>query len=1144
MREHLPAGVEVNTNLKKIYYSLNISKDMKRKTLLRLSIQRKKHFKDFFRIMKITFTLLFVCLFQLMAYTGNAQNTVISIKTNSMSVKELFNEIEKQTDYLLVFSNKEIDTNKEVSIKSHSAEIGTFLNEAFSGTDIEYLFENNYIVLKKKAETSHPIQQIAQQTSKQITGVVTDEKGEPIIGANIVEKGTTNGTITDLNGNFTLNISNSNFLVVSYIGYKEKEIPVNGQSIFNIKLIEDLQALDEVVVIGYGTARKSDLTGSLAQVTSESFAEQKVTRVDQALQGRASGVQISNTAGAPGGDVRIRIRGANSVLGDNSPLFVIDGFVGGDFNLLNPNDIKSIEVLKDASSTAIYGSRGANGVILITTKKGNSDGKINVNYSGDVSFSSSLKQYDMLSAGEFAETVNQHDKAMGIAKQTFSEEEIQEYYKTGGFDYLDAVFRNAISSQHQIAVSGGTEKNQFHVSGNYLDEQGIVKKSGYKRYSLRANLNSKVNNKFSFRFNLNVASSTGKNNHSRTGAGNPIVQAMAWAPTTNPYDADGGYTLSDPVGSIKTNPLAMIYDSEYIRERTLVNLMGGARYELIDGLALDFQAAADLGFYDTKSWNGEYASNKQPNASKTNSKSRTIQTTTQLSYNKTFDSIHRLNAVVALETQEYNWESLSGSASNLKFSELKYDNLAQAGTVSAGSDYSMWSLLSYLGRVNYSLMDKYLLSVSVRRDGSSKFAKENHFSTFPAAAVAWNMANEEFISNLNIFSRLKFRASWGLTGSQAISPYATLSAYNTSIYYAFNTNDRTNGIQIGNPGNSNLKWETTEQKDLGFEIGILNDRLSFEFDYFTKKTKDLLLNQSVAYYQGGGSITANVGDIENKGIELSLRGNIIASKYWSWDNNINFSSVSNKVTSLGKETEIYERIDIAGLNGQPEFVYKVGEPLGTFWGLKYLGPWKADQAEEAAKYGAIPGDARYEDLDNNYSIDGSDYQIIGCGMPKYTLGWNNTISFKKFTVNAFFQGVFGVDKLNYTRCLHMMASRDARQATLAEIKERYIPGEQEDAFLPAWSPTSNWVPSSTLFMEDASYLRLKNLSIAYAFNVKKVGDFKVSLNATNLFTITSYKGLDPESSNIGGGGSDISQGIDYGAYPNSRTYTIGLDITF
>lgn len=1117
---------------------------MKRKTLLSLSIGWNKHLNEYFRIMKISIFLLFAFVFQIMAHTGNAQNTVINVQSNSLSVKELFNAIEQQTEYLLVFSNKEIDANRQISVKNKSTQIGSLLNEVFGGTDIEYLIENNYIVLKKKTDGAGTVKQIVQQAGKQIKGIVTDEKGEAIIGANIVEKGTTNGTITDLDGNFTLTISGSAPLLVSYIGYQDKEIPVGSQTSFNIKLLEDLQALEEVVVIGYGTARKSDLTGSLTQVTSESFAEQKVTRVDQALQGRASGVQISNTAGAPGGDVRIRIRGANSVLGDNSPLFVIDGFVGGDFNLLNPNDIKSIEILKDASSTAIYGSRGANGVILITTKSGGKDGKIKVNYSGDVSFSSALKQYDMLNAGEFAEIVNQHDKAMGIAKQTFSEQEIQEYYKTGGFDYLDAVFRNAVSTQHQVAVSGGTEKNQFHVSGNYLDEQGIVKESGYNRYTLRANLNSKVNEKFSFRFNMNVASSTGKNNHSRTGAGNPIVQAMAWAPTTNPYDADGGFVLSDPVGSIKTNPLSMIYDSEYIRERTLVNLMGGARYEFIDGLSLDFQAAADLGFYDTKSWNGTYASNKQPNASKTNSKSRTIQTTTQLSYNKVFNSIHRISAVAALETQEYNWESLSGNASNLKFPELKYDNLAQAGTVSAGSDYSMWSLLSYLGRVNYSLMDKYLLSVSVRRDGSSKFAKGNQFSTFPAAALAWNLANEEFISNLELFSRLKLRVSWGLTGSQAISPYATLSAYNTGIYYAFNTNGRTNGIQIGNPGNSNLKWETTEQKDLGFEVGLFNGRLNFEFDYFEKKTKDLLLNQSVAYYQGGGNITANVGDIENKGIELSLGGSIISTKDLTWESNLNFSSVRNKVTSLGEEERIFEHIDIAGLNGQPEFVYQKGQPLGTFWGLKYLGPWQANQAEEAAKFGAIPGDARYEDLDNNYSIDGSDYQIIGSGMPKYTLGWNNTVSYKNFTLNAFFQGVFGVDKLNYTRCLHMMAARDARQATLSEVKDRYIPGSQEDAYLPAWSPTSRWEPSSTLFMENASYLRLKNLSVAYNFNVKKIGDFKVSLNATNLFTITDYKGLDPESSNIGGGGSDITQGIDYGAYPNSRTYTVGLDITF
>lgn len=981
------------------------------------------------------------------------------------------------------------------------------------------------------------------QQAGNIRGQVTDTKGEPIIGANVIVVGSTTGTITDIDGNFLIDAPKGSTLKVSFIGYIEKSVRIEAQTNLKIILEEDAQSLDEIVVIGYGTARKSDLTGSLSSVSSDSYKNQNVTRIDEALQGRAAGIQISNTVGAPGGDVRIRIRGANSVLGDNSPLFVIDGFVGADFNLVNPSDIQSIEVLKDASSTAIYGSRGANGVVLVTTKNGSREGKTQVSYQGNVSFSNQIKKYEMLSAGDFAKTVNEHDAAMGVTNLKFTQEEINNFYANGGFDYNDAVFRTGISHQHQLSISGGTEKTQYRVSGSFLDMEGIVRETGYKRYTIRTNINTQVNKRLSFRFNANGTYSSGSNNQSRTGAGNPVVQALSWAPTTNPYTEDGGYLASDPVGSIKTNPLSLIYDSEYIRTRTFINVMGGARYEILPGLSADFQAATDLGFYNNKSWNGNYVSFGQPSAGKDSNQSVTLQTTTQLSYDKQF-GVHHINAVAAIETQKYTYEGLNGSASNLKFADLKYDNLAQAGSNTVGSDYSSWALLSYLGRINYTLMDRYLLSVSVRRDGSSKFAKGNQFSTFPAAAIAWNAANEPFIKNLNVFDKLKVRFSWGLTGSQAINPYATLSAYNSGAYYTFATNIRTNGIQMGSPANPDLKWETTEQKDLGIEMGFLNNRLTVEFDYFTKHTSDLLLNKSVPYYVGGGSIVSNVGDIENKGVEFNVIARIISTKNWGWESTFNFSSVKNKVTNLGDETRIFDYSDVIGLNGQPVFVYEVGRSLGSLYGLKYLGPWKQEEATEAAKYGCVPGDARYEDLDGNYSIDGSDYQIIGCGMPKYTLGWNNTVTYKNFTLNAFFQGAFGADKLNFTRGLHLMGDRDARQATLAEIKDRYMPGVNENAWLPAWSTSSKWEPQSTLFLENANYLRLKNISISYDFKVKRLADFRVSLSATNLFTITSYKGIDPESSNVGGSGSDIQQGIDYGAYPNSKTYTIGLNITF
>ncbi len=1094
--------------------------------------------KKLLRIMKLITFLLLIPVLGVLATRSYSQT--LSLNMEKATLKEVLSKIEDMSGCNFMYSEKFIDVSREVSINVENRNIEDVLKLLLTGTDIEFERKDRIIIL---SNTGTSIENIAAQ-QKTVTGQVTDSSGIPLPGVTVVIKSTTRGIITDAEGKYTLTkVPGDATLVFSFVGMKTQEISVVGRTTIDLVMQEETVGIDEVVAIGYGTIKKSDLTGSLSSVSSEKFAEQNITRVDQVLQGRATGVQISNTVGAPGGDVRIRIRGANSVLGDNSPLFVVDGFVGVDYNMLNPNDIESVEVLKDAASTAIYGSRGANGVILVTTKKGNKDGKVTVNYQGDVSMGSIIKKYDVLSAAEFAETVNEKNEALGLDPY-FTESQIADYRQNGGFNYQDAVFRKALSHQHQLSVSGGTVKTQYRVSVNYLDEEGIVENSGYDRINFHTNINTKFNDKLSFRFNANGSSMVGLNTQVRTGASTPLVQALAWAPTTDPYDEAGGYKLSDPVGSIKTNPLALVYDTENRNERTFANLVGGLNYEFIDGLSLDVQIGTDLVFNTVKEFSGNYASNYSPWASITNGKSVNVQTTAQLSYAKVINDIHRINATAVMETQEYKYNYSTATGNNLKFAELKYDNLAQSESYSISSGYTKWTLMSYLGRINYTLMDKYLASVSIRHDGSSKFAEGNKFSTFPSVALAWNAGNESFIADLNIFSKLKLRASWGLTGSQAISPYATWSTYNTDIYYAFTTGGKTSGIQIGDPGNIDLKWETTEQKDIGLEAGFFNGRMNLEFDYFIKDTRDLLLNQSVPYYAGGGSITSNVGKIRNQGWEFTLGGKIISKRNIAWDSDFNISKVKNTVKDLGDEVQIFSSPDLSGLNGQPEFVYAVGQPLGSFWGLKYMGPWRPDEAAEAAKFGNVPGDARYEDLNGDYLIDGDDYQIIGCGLPKTTLGWNNTIKIKQFVINMFFQGVFGIDKQNYTRGMHLMAARDARQATLSEIKERYIPGVNEDTYLPAFSETSEVNPQSTIFLEDAGYVRLKNLSIGYNFKVRNFSNLKVYVSGTNLLTFTDYKGIDPESSNVGGSGSDINQSLDYGSYPNARTFTLGVDLTF
>lgn len=983
------------------------------------------------------------------------------------------------------------------------------------------------------------------QTKVTVTGKVVDASGEPVIAAGVVADGTTIGTVTDFDGNYSISVPANSRLIFTSLGYSNFEAVVGSSNqVINVTLSEDSEMLDEVVMIGYGTAKKSSLTGALTQVGENAFKDQKVTRIDQALQGRATGVQVSNTSGAPGSDVRIRIRGANSILGDNSPLFVIDGFVGADFNDLNPNDIKSMEVLKDAASTAIYGSRGANGVILVTTKNGDKNGKASLTYDGSVSVGSALKRYEVLNAGEFVDVANNFYTARG-GVAPFSSSDVAKFKAMGdGFDYQDMVLRTAVSHQHQISLAGGNNSTQYRVSGNYTDQQGIIQESGYTRYTVRANVNTKITDKLSARFLANGVVADSKNNGgSYSGTSNILTQALAWAPITDPYDGKGGYTITDPYGSVKGNPLSMIYDHESITRRSNVNVLGGVTYEIIPGLRADFQAVADLTYINGKSWSGDYNSNFKPSASKNSSQSSTIQTTTQLSYDKTFGK-HNINAVAAFETQKYTYESLSGNATKLTFAYVKYDNLGLAESTTLASDFSSWSLLSLLGRVNYGYDNRYLISASVRRDGSSKFAGSNKFSVFPSVAVAWNAHNESFMAGAEKISTLKVRASWGLTGSQAITPYSTLDTYKTGQQYYFNNGSQTAGIAISNPGNPALVWETTRQADLGIEFGMFRDRLKVEFDVFDKKTTDLLMSKSIPQYMGGGSITSNVGSIGNKGFEINVSGDIIAKKDLVWNSAVNFSLVKNTVLDLGEEEFITSYSDFVGLqNGIPEFIYKKGESLGSIYGVKYLGTWKDSEAAEAAAYGCVPGDAKYEDLNSDKKYDGNDAQIIGCGMPVGTFGWNNTISYKHFTFNAFFQGVFGQDKLNYTRFMGMAGMGDWHAPILAEAKEVWS-SSNKDSYLPAYSATSKWIAQSSMFLENASFLRLKNLSVAYDFNVKNVGNFTVSANATNLFTITGYKGLDPEASNMGGGGSDIRQSVDFAAYPNARTFTLGLNIKF
>lgn len=1111
------------------------------------------------KVMKISFVQLFFLISVSVVSMANdlhAQGVFdrkVSLKLDKVSLKKTLVSLETAANVRFVYSRNHLNLDEKITLDANMETLGQVLGKLLIPRKIDFKVnaQNNYIVLTPSPATGQanhdpdPLPAQREIKKRAITGKVTGDKGEVLPGVSILVKGTAEGTTSNADGNFSIEVDEAGVtLVFSYIGYVSKEVAVNGQAMLDVVLQEDLKTLNEVVVVGYGTQQKSDLTGSVASISSKKFADQRVTQVDQILQGRAAGVVVTSNSGAPGGEAKIRIRGANSALGSNDPLYVIDGFVGADYTMVNPNDIASLEVLKDASSTAIYGSRGSNGVVIITTK-GGKKGKLDVQYSGALTVSNVIGRMSLLNAADFATVVNERNAALG-QNPTFTADQINSYRQNGGTDWQDNIYRQATGNEHQFGISGSTDKTSFLVSANYLDQPGVIKNSGYKRYTLRSNLTTQFNDRLSFRLKINGANATNLNNLIRQGATiNPSVQALTWAPTTPIYNANGDYTISDPVSSVKPNPVASIFDQENRGETFFGNVIGGLNYELLKGLSIDIQYVVDFKARTAKAFSGNYVSNFVPSAAINNDRETILQNTNALNFNRTFNEVHKINATAVFENQAFTGNYSGALSTGLKFPDLKYDNLSQAGSFAATSNFSKWTLLSWLGRINYTFKDRYLFSVSVRRDGSSKFNGGNRFSTFPAVALGWNLGQENFIKNLGFLSALKLRTSWGLTGSQAIQPYATRSAYN-NVIYAFDANSLMSGIQLGNPGNQNLKWETTHQKDIGLEVGLFNDRLNIELDYYVKNTKDLLLNRPVPSYLGGGEITSNLGEIQNKGWELAIGGTILNTKNIVWQSDFNVSYVNNRVVSLGGIADrIFTGQNTTGISPLSEFVFEPGRPLGSFWGLKYLGTWKPSEAIQAAEYGNVPGDARYEDTNGDKAIGSADYQIVGSGFPKGSAGWNNSVSYKGFTLNFFFQGIFGVRKFNYSRGMTLFGERDARQITSADIKDRYIPGVNETSDFPAFSRTSKIMPQSTMFMEKGDFVRLKNLSLSYSFPktiIPRISNIKVSVYASNLLTFTKYKGVDPETSS-NGSGSDLNQGIDYGSYPNAKTVTLRLALT-
>jgi TonB-linked SusC/RagA family outer membrane protein len=979
----------------------------------------------------------------------------------------------------------------------------------------------------------------------QITGLVTSaEDGEPMIGVNVVVKGTTIGAVTNLEGEYTITVPEATeILVFSFIGMKTMDIPIEGRSIINVVLELDVLGLDEVVVVGYGTQRKSDLTGSIVTIGSEDYEEQPVNRIDQILQGRTAGVNVTNSSGAPGGELSIRIRGANSINGSNNPLVVVDGFVGADFRDVNPTDIESIQVLKDASSTAIYGSRGANGVILITTK-GGKVGKPTISFTARYFTSQVLKKYDLMDAATFAETANARANQVGSAPP-FTSEQINGFRANGGTDWQDEIFRTALGQEYQVDYTGGTEKIGYYVSGNYLNREGTLINSYYKRYSLRTNVDAKITDWLEASLKVNFIRRVNNNTAGDGRTDGPIGGALAWAPTTPARDANGQLTINDPVSSIKSNPIELAQDDRIVENNTF-NTNGGFLFKIIDGLTLNVGYGISYINAQSKNFNAGRLSNS-PDATRRSDESIFLQNTNTLTYDKIFKGIHRLTLTGVVEHQSFQTDWFSSTATGLQFPDFRYDNITLAGGVSSQAYKQKQTIQSFIGRVNYSLLDKYLVTASVRADGSSKFRGDNRFSNFPSVGVGWRLSEEAFMQNMSFINNLKLRASWGQTGSQGIPVYGTVTTFYTDDYQAgtsFANGSFTPGIKIGNPGNPDLKWETTTQFNIGFDVAIMESRLGLEFDYFQKNTTDLLISEPLPEYSGGGSIFRNLGEVKNNGVEINLIGRLASTSEFSWYSTLNATFLKNEVTNIGDRERIFLDGDSgAGLTNLPENVLIPGYGLSNFWGLKYLGTWKSSEASEAAVYGNVPGDSRYDDLNGDGAIGGDDYQIIGSGIPETLLGWNNTFNYKSFTLNIFFQAMMGYDKWNFAYAQSVMAVADAREVTHSDITKRWTESNETD--IPHFSQSDLVEIQSSRFIQKGDFLRLKNLSLTYNLPQDLIPGVNGSLTigALNLLTFTKYEGVDPEAYSNRGSNSD-ARGADAGAYPNAKTWTLGINLKF
>ena len=1026
----------------------------------------------------------------------------------------------------------------------------------------------------------------AQNQNKTVNGVVTDESSIPLTGVTVKVKGQKNATVTDKEGKFAIQANPTNSLVFSYIGFEDKSVAVNNKKVINVVMQSSTTSLDEVVVVGYGTQKKSDVTGSVGKISVKDMLRAPVRSFDEALAGRVSGVQVTSSDGQPGAGINIVIRGNNSVTQGNSPLYVVDGFLMENPNngIINPKDIESIDVLKDASATAIYGARGANGVIVITTKKGKTGAPV---YSFDTSygFQQTISKMDLMSPYEFVKYQLELDPtpvSTSIYKSPteifLSDGKTLDYYKTvKGIDWQDKVTRTAPMKTIDFSVRGGNKATKYAFSTSFIDQDGILINSDYKRYQGRLVLDHNITDNLKIGVNTNFSQleRTGISPAASTGSATTNIMVSVWG-----YKPVNGSTSNEtdlqdpdinPANDYRVNPVLNLNNLYRFAETQSLNTNAYLEYTIIPSLKLRVSnglienRVKSESFNNSNTYYGRPGNSNGINGSVSYSQSSNWLNENTLTWKPKLSKKHTLDILGGFTIQKQTSKSYGSSANQIpvEYESLGIASLDKGVALRVDTFQSVWTMASFLSRVNYNFNSKYFLTASMRADGSSKFPSENHWGYFPSGALSWKFKNEKFLKSSKILSDGKIRASYGQTGNNRVGDFDYLTTYYNPIgnSYVFN-NQYVEGVVPLTLGNSKLKWETTEQVDLGLDLGFFKQRITLEADVYRKRTKDLLLRADLPLSSGFLTAQKNVGAVQNRGLELTLNTKNIQTKDFSWTTSFNIAFNESKVIALAdNQDDLKSTINWDNKwSGTPAYITKIGQPLGLMYGYVADGTYKYEDFDLNSGVYTLkatvptngntrsliqPGDIKYKDLNGDLVVNASDYTEIGHGLPKHIGGFTNNFTYKGFDLNVFFQWSYGNDILNANRI--MFDGNSVNNPNLNQFA----------SYVNRWSaenPTSDVFRTegfygggySSLYVEDGSFLRLKTVSLGYNFDSKwvqkmNIKSIRLYVSGQNLATWTKYSGPDPE---VNVYNSALTSGFDYSAYPRARTLTFGTNITF